>query len=1252
MKKKAIALVAMVVLSAAMIASACGSDNSTGGGSSSGNREDKYQDYVPEKEPGGDSFEYDGNYSAPELTIDGKGDDAQWQAIEEPAFSYGKNGNAVSVKIYRGDAALFFLFDVKDTVLLTQGVTNDDAVTHGDSIELYLDTKADGGRSPQSDDFQINLGIHGKTRIMQGAGGQWGSWNGLIDYEVDLHGTLNDGDEANDTGYTVEFMVPYKDIQIEKTDTIGFAVGQVDKIRTEDAATGNFDGNHGPWDWFGWSRSGEPQVPDNYVLLQPDGTIISRDEQVKPPADIAGNVKDIVGTAVADAAVTATWEQVTKTATTDANGYFFIEDVDPEGTYTVTVEKAGFLTASETYTRAELRAANGGRVLKDIALTPTASLKYTTLTGTVKNVADGAIGGATVTVKGTQITTTASGDGTFTLESVPANSGDVTLVVAKAGYADSETTIAEATLQADGTTALGDVNLNLSWANMGMFAGKSNLFLAASTTLTRTLTGIEIHFAGARRLSGRIEVYIDTKTPTDPRDQDSTAWCFELNDTGTVTGFHYTTSFTNAGLVWTISHNDSDGFIGDFYIPYSYLGIGPIEVFGIEFGQWSTTAKDWDGWTQCPVGPAPNASNPTEWLRVGARNNLYRATDNNTQAAFSGTVTSVGKPVAGVVVTVNGKHATTDGTGRWNMNVPVTSAAVTVTYTAQGYNTATTEIAAGYFDRSLAWSEEKTLEEQKVTISGKVTDQDGHPVNNVEVEIAELALSVKTNDRGEYTIENVTTFKALTVTFTLEGYATGSESITLDTLAAGGTITVNKSITATSQVKKLTLTGKIVGADGNIENAAIKLKDGDGNLATTTADGAFSIENFSVVDCTLVISKEGYLDREYAFNASAASAAEGSFAIAGDIYLTREYTQLGNAFGTKADDFAHFVPYVTRGETAFEFKFEGSKAFAGHIEFFVDTKDSGTVTEARNANDYRFDLNADGTVSVDNFGGSNTVTSTLTLHVEGAETTSPVVTFTLPYAFLGVTRNEIIGVTFGQSNNGWDGWNHSDMKGVNGVDFVAPEITMDYIRIGLDNQPFENAENKTKAELDLTGYNMHFGSLLDPFHAKLTRDETGVTFSFITAYDFGTSRNTVTSQDGATEVILIYLDTNGEKKGDWGNDYILKITGDGKVYLKDGAWWAVAEENKIGDVSFDKQNGVTKFSFTLDYGKAGIENQQKEFGLSMVEGWTNERDNSAAGDNYGRFLVTLESGSHVAGDAANEETYIRVDENGNLSAPQ
>ena len=404
--RKHLVRVMVIICALVLTMSAC---VTTGGGNGGGVAGDVYQDYSADKQPGGDQFDFDGNYTAPELTINGLADDEVW-ANTDVLATFG-HGNAVTVRAYRGEKALFFLFNVSDVILLTEGETNDDAVTRSDSIEFYLDTKADGGNKPQNDDYQINLGIHGKTRIMQGSGSGWGNWNGLIDYEVTLDGVLNDGVEATDTGYVVEVMIPYAQINIERDATIAIAFGQVDKFGLGSTVLTD-------WDWAGWTYGGmviEPQTPNNYVLLDKDNNLLSRDSEERAPADMAGYVLDAdTQVAIEGATVTTQINGETVSIITDAQGYFEFKQVNPEVTYEIQISKQGYFGNSASYTRSELREANGGRVLKNITLKNEESAVKTTLTGTVKNIVNGAIGGVTVSVAGTSLTTVADADGKFT----------------------------------------------------------------------------------------------------------------------------------------------------------------------------------------------------------------------------------------------------------------------------------------------------------------------------------------------------------------------------------------------------------------------------------------------------------------------------------------------------------------------------------------------------------------------------------------------------------------------------------------------------------------------------------------------------------------------------------------------------------------------------------------------------------------------------------------------------------------------
>lgn len=1250
MKKAKLTLASVLSLSVMLAAAACApqSEGQGGGGGQGGG--DTYTDLTQNKQPGGDNFDFDGNYENPELTIDGLGNDEQWKDATT-LTTYGNTAggkDAVTVRVYRGESALFFLFEVSDSVLLTQGVTNDDAVTHGDSIELYLDTLADGGRTPQSDDYQINLGIHGKTRIMQGAGGQWGSWNGLIDYEVALNGTLNDGDEATDTGYSVEVMIPYAQIMIEKDDTIGIALGQVDKVRTEDAATGSPEG---PWNWYGWTYKGtavNPQVPDQYILLDKDGGLVSRDEQEKAPADLAGTVKDTDGTPVEGVTVTAQSDEVVKTARTDAAGYYVLADLDPERTYTVTAEKDGYLDGIFTCTREELRAADGGVVMKDVTLTALEGLETTTLTGTVKNILNGAVSGAAISVDGMALSAQSGQDGAFSLEGVPASVGDITLVISGQGYDDGKLTVAQEDLEADGTTALGDVNISLPAAETGAF-GVVNLLANNFGYISRTLEGVEFRFEGERTFNGWIELFIDTKESGDTRG--ATDAMYSLKADGTVSVTNYGGSFTTEGIEWTVNAIDGGGYTARLLIPYKTLGIGALEPFGISLGQ-NNGQGVWDGWGRDDMKGANGEGfvkpeMPADYVRVGADNRLYEASHNDLVVALGGTVTDGdGAPVAGVSVQVGEQTATTDGEGKWQMSVAFAGDSLTVSYSKQGYVAAQDTVNKSDVGTG-SWSGSKQLSEQLVTVTGTVTDQDEDPIEGVTVTLTYAGGETRTattNGEGVYTFTDVTTFVGVTITFTKEGYADGSETRTAQQLAAADTLTVDKNITATSQVVNVTLGGKVIGVEGTgLKGAVITAGD---LTATTGEDGSFTIENFPVVDTEITVTLNGYLSAEVSFTAS--DYTEGETFSLGDIYLAREYTQLGGAFGTKADVFASFTPYVTRGETAFLFRFVGERAFTGTVEFYLDTGLS-SGDGGRNATDYRFDLRADGSIGVDNFGGTNTGTGTLVYAVSGSAQ-APVLTLEIPYAFLGVQRDEIVGVTFGQGGvkNGdvasdWDGWNGlSGVTGVNGLEFVQPERTWDYIRIGVDNKPFWNAENVTLEELDLTDYNLHFGKGAkdDSIHAKVSRDANGVTFEFVTLGDFGI-------HDGTnSDYVLIYFDTGAQTGGWEGVDYLIKIDKDGNVYGKNAAWWQVGEESKLGTIAISRENGVTKFSYTVAYTTIGVQ-ADEVFGFTLVEGWRTDADNGS--NEYGGCLYSYADGCYVVADAANTAGYIRIKADGSLA---
>lgn len=1248
----------MLITAFSLLATGCG-----GNPSDSGNQNDSYEDYTPDKKPGGGQFDFDGNYVAPELTIDGKGDDEQWKNV--PVLATFGHGNAATVKAYRGNDALFFFFEVEDTILLTDGNANDDSVTRSDSIEIYLDTLADGGLKPQNDDYQINLGIHGKTRIMQGSGSGWGNWNGLIDYEVFLDGTLNDGVEATDKGYSVEVMIPYTQIGIEKKDTIGVSFGQVDKY-----GLGSSSGTDR--DWYGWTFDGvlcEPQTPDNYILLDKDNKLLSRDSEEKPDADMAGYVLDsVTQQAVAGAKVSVRVDEEERTYTTDSQGYFLFEKVDPDHDYVVTVSKDGYIGNSVTYSRAELRASDGGRVLKTIYIKDESTVAKTTLKGTVKNIIDGAVSGAKVRVEGTVLEAATGADGAFELAGVPAEE-DVTLIVGKTGYGESRTYISADDLVTEGEaiSALGDVNLNRPYAETGSFGNKSAKFADSSMTISRTLTGVEMNLTGTRQLSGHIEIYLDTKECADHRDQDATCWRFDLNDDGSIGGTHFAGgAFTAAGLEYKLFKNGSDGYEARFFIPYSYLDITPLEVFGISLGQWSTSASDWDGWGFNGQFIAPET--PKTFVRVSAINEMYRQENNTSMVNLSGNA-----GIGGVKVTVGDYTTTTGSNGAWSMKVPASSGKMEIVYTRQGYSTKTTEIPAGYFDSSYSFTDNVTLELQEVAVTGTVTDEDtGAGVEGVTVSIVGTKLTTTTDADGKYTIAKVSTLTDIVIKYEKDGYAASEKTKTAAELAAGASHTVDVSLIPTDRIQYVTATGTVTNVNGPVAGASVTVEGNSALTATTDAEGNFTIQNFAGVDCVVIVEKDGYLPLQISFKEADLKASDTEYDF-GSLDMMLEYGVMNGVIADANDNFSHFKGYVTRSAVGFEFKFVGTKAFTGRIELFVDTKASG---DTRDSGDYLFNLNADGTVTIVNWcdsGKNESIPASMKLTVRNKDT-APEVYFTLPYEFFaqrhaeeGVAPTEVIGISvgqFSQTANSWDGWDNFALPGVDGIPLVKPEMPKDYVRVGAHNEMYSKADN---AAVDLSSYRIHFATgentdtaagarpvaQADDFYGKVSaRDESGITFDFLTTGDFG-------KEGDQNEMVLIYFDTGTTADG-WNNvDYLIKIASDGTVYGSNGkdnngninnpgtanegsvSWWSASDSYKIGTVVITRENGVTTFSLKVAYSTLGI-GAEDVFGVAMREASHNAGDHHL----YDPWYDCYFEGGRI--DAAASSQYVRVAADGTL----
>ena len=1199
-----------------------------------------YVSYKVEKQPGDDQFDFSGNYTPPELTIDGKDDDEQWENAVTLASLGSSPAATMTVKFYRGEEALFFFFDVKDSVLLTQGDTNDDNVTRGDSVEVYLDTELDHASKPQTDDYQINLGIHGKTRIMQGAGSQWGGWNGLIDYAVQLDGTLNDGTEKNDTGYTVELMVPYAQVGIEKTDDIGISFGLVDKVGEGNAVSTDFN-------WYGWTYEGlfsEPQSPSNYIVLRADDTLCKFDDLPMPAATVAGYVTD-QATGNPISGVTVSLNDGEKTATTDAQGYYAIAEVSSDAAVSVSFDKDGYYDYTVTYTREELREVRGGVVTKQIQLLSEAAAKKTTVGGTVKNIINGVVEGVTVSVQGTTMSAQTDSDGTFSIAEVPVV-GEITLTFAKTGYETSSVTVGEEVAEVDGTTSFGEVSLNLAFNDETVTMGGGRGINLFDIKTTRTLAGLYFKFTTTTKFEANewAEFFVYAGS------NDVKPFGLQLKAEGNIGYDSRFASFTPEQLAlvnYEVLQNDdpATGATLILEIPYSVMGMQPTDAFGFTGGVsgYNTSgAKDWDG---LGYDGFRDPTIKTSYVRVNMNNDIYTADSNAIKVTIAGNAGQAGVTVAcGSVDTVSGSD------GAYSLTIDQPSAEVQVVFSKLGYETVSKSVSPTDFGSSLSATVNATLTEKKVTIGGTVVDGDGEPLAGVDVAIEGTQTNMTTGDDGRFSFTEVGAAQEVRLVFEAAGYTTVNKSFTVEQLS-GEDLTA-LSVTMVSSSVTTDLSGTVANLLGNVEGATVKVVGMDFET-TSGANGAFTLADVPVTDVQLEISKAGYNTEIY--TVSAGELTEGSSQI-GSFDLKLAYAEMG-VFGDLNELHSAFKGYVTRGINAFEFKFVSEKQVfneGDRIELFVSTKGTN-VKGARTLTDYLFYLNATGAITIVNWDETRTgatknerVSEGMTLSVEKVGTGTQVV-FILPYAFFGqvngdnaVAATEVIGITAGQwtqAGNAWDGWDYVCGTSYNDINYVAPEITKDYMRIDKYNNLYWCEFN---TEADLVGKNIRFGTALegkaDNFYASVSRDDSGITFDVIAFGDFI-----------ADEFMLVYFDFGATGGTEWTcgeEDYQFKVYGDGTVYYKKSTWpWWNKKAGTVMEgttVAITRENGVTSFSFTVAYEFVGI-GASDEFGFAVREAAENNSDDYLLYDPWYDCYV---NGQQI--DAATQSQYARVDADGRV----
>lgn len=613
----------------------------------SGNGNDEIIDYDYNKETSGSQFDFDGNYTPPELTIDGLKDDKEWlEASDELVFG---SQNQTKMTMYRGKTALFCFFDVKDEDIQTVGNNNGDDVTQGDSVEVYFDFNNDAAAKPTTDDIQINIGAHGKTRIFVGSNGSWGSWNGLLDCEIKLKGTLNDASDV-DEGYSVELMIPYSQVGIDQNSVFGVSVGHVS--RGKDSTSESLQ-----YTWGGLVFEGsfvDPQSPKSYIVSL-GNKFYSRGNMPLGLIDLSGIVYDENNKPISNATVKIGNTEVT----TNSAGKYEFNNLDADLADSIEISKDGYKAYTEKIEKSRLKSDNN-RPKIDYCLLSIASDKQTTITGVVKNPMLGVVEGASVEIGTNRVITNSKGE--FSIQCKL--DYDLKINISKLGFKENIKTLELLSLIKKNSYDLGDVSISSPAANVS-FGGARGIPLVEAE-IYRSLDGINFLFKSSQNIinGSHIEVFVDSGSSFHGRDNSD--YRIDFTGEGKVSIVNFGNGSNNIASTSGIKNNaylEGTTYYIAAMVPYSFLDANSTDIIGVSFGVWDEQLHDWDGWQYPSDGfesyVAPEYSD--QYCRIGLDNGLYRALNNSVvvNKVYGKVIDGNGNIIS--TATINGLKVNADG---------------------------------------------------------------------------------------------------------------------------------------------------------------------------------------------------------------------------------------------------------------------------------------------------------------------------------------------------------------------------------------------------------------------------------------------------------------------------------------------------------------------------------------------------------------------------------------------------------------
>lgn len=549
-----------------------------------------------------------------------------------------------------------------------------------------------------------------------------------------------------------------------------------------------------------------------------------------PSAWIQGTVTDATtGQPIAGATVSAAGIS----AITSDDGSYALNNV-PVGQQTLNASADGFVPAQIAVT------VIGGQVLtRNIALRPQTGA----LSGFVINAFNGQpIAGAAVTVKGTNISATTGGDGSYTLTGLPA--GAQTVIASAANYNSAEATI----------IALADQAITQDFflaPTVGAITGT-----VRNATTNQPIAGATVTAGGVTTTTGASGAYTLNNVPAGAQTLSASATDFNPASLGVtvLAGQTVTQDIALAPQLGTVA-----GTVRDETLQ-------PIAGATVTLGG-ATTTTGADGaytFNNVPVGAQTITASATNFRAASATATVV-ANQTTTQdftltrltGSIRGRITNAvtGQPIANADIDLLPfplTFATSDAGGNYTMTDVPTGPQV-ILATAQGYYA---KLAVVTVTADQTVTQDFALTPQVGTVTGIVFDNFSQPVIGATLAVAGTNIAAVTDADGRYTLSNVPVG-----TQTLNVSATGLRS-------AQATVNVVANETIYKDIYLQTPTGTVRGTVRNAANnqpiagAAILVGIPFGAVyysAFTDANGNYVLNDIPAGRLTIYAGADGFI---------------------------------------------------------------------------------------------------------------------------------------------------------------------------------------------------------------------------------------------------------------------------------------------------------------------------------------------------------------------------------------------------------